>query len=168
MNIQASVNQGISLATLLATQSPGLKAMGEKASKLNELSKKEQAITEARDIASGKNKEGTLSPKEAEAYQEELQSIKKQQFELDPTAESYQAYKEAAPYGEERVLMEEEPFEIAKGLYQEQEREKEVEDWLKYFNRADTSVATKQQQISETRRRILEGTPSEYILRGEK
>lgn len=155
-NIQSSINQMISLTGLLASQVPAFKAGAEKRAEISRLGKKEQAITKAIETAA--------DTKDKEAYAEELTKVKKQQFEVNPTEESYKAYYDTMPH--QFAVIEAEPYEIAQELYETEQKEAEVESYLQQFRKADTHRAEAQAAKMETRRRILEGTPSEYLMRG--
>jgi hypothetical protein len=173
-NIQSSVNQMISLAGLLASQNPALQAASAKKTKLNDIKQKE-AILE--------KQKGVLPDKEVKAKQVKLA---KEKLDIDPTDENYKTYlelnkpemretpedtaREAYEYEKEvsegtregKAITEEEyinPNETTSEVY-----EAEVNRYLEGFKMADKSLADKAAAQRETKRRILEGTPSEYLL----
>lgn len=174
MSVQSSINQMISLTSLLASQSTGLKAMGEKRTKLNDIKQREATL---------EKQKGVLPTKEVKAEQIKLA---KQKLDIDPTDENYKTYleltkpemretpedtaREAYEYEKEvsegtregRAITEEEyinPNETTSEVY-----EAEVNRYLEGFRMADKSLADKAAAQRETKRRILEGTPSEYLL----
>lgn len=142
MNIQSSINQGISLATLLATQSPGLKAMGEQKAALAKIDKQEAILNRKKSVIAKQESTPTVknfsenmitnSKDDNDIMREDI-ALKKQRFDIDPSEASYRAYTESVKR-----------------------------------QQADISARQKQEQAIETRRRILEGTPSEYLMRGGK
>ena len=101
MSIQGNVNQIISLSALIATQSPGFKAMGEKRAALRankdalktvdkriELGKQGQlkAYQEGRHIEEA----GSMGP-----VAQEKADLLRERYKLDPTVENWEAYKAA-------------------------------------------------------------------------
>lgn len=103
--IQQGINQALSLAGVLAGMNPALQERRSKILEGKKLTAEEQAITSARDIAAHQ-----ADYKEAEQYQEDLSTVKKKQFELSPSTESYQAYvKTKTPKGD--ILPGEEGYE---------------------------------------------------------
>ena len=87
--IQSGINQLITTAGVMARLSPELSAKAENRAKLANLKKQEEATTKARDAAT--------NIIDQEQYQKDIQGIKKQIFEADPTKESYEAYQKANP-----------------------------------------------------------------------
>lgn len=151
-NIQSSINQMISLAGLLASQNPALQAASAKKTEIKQLKKKEEAVRS--------QIENIENIAEKEPYGKELTEIKKQQFEVDPSSETYKAWKETEP---KRLLeAEEDPEEIAKERFESEQKEKEIQDYLDWFRTADQSAAREQEKRREIRRRILEGTPYQF------
>lgn len=115
MSIQSSINQTLSLASLLVSQNPEVKAAGEKAAKLRDLSRREKAIalhgeglTESTmsTIRAGMRREGTEVPEEAmkitakldalgeahAGFRAERTAIAKEKASIDPTRENVEAY----------------------------------------------------------------------------
>ena len=70
--------------------------------------------------------------------------LKERRFELDPSEETYKSFKDTA-----------------EGI-------SKTNKFTEAFRQADESILNKQKALEETRRRILEGTPSEYLMRGGK
>lgn len=155
-NIQANVNQMISLAGLLASQNPELRAKSEQRAKMAGLAKQEKVARTQIEAAEGADKE---------AYYEDLVDIKRQQFETKPTAETYGEYKDIQP--KRLGTTEADPEEIAMEIYEEEQKEAEVKSYLDQFRKADQHLADTLAAKTETRKRILQGTPSEYLLRKE-
>lgn len=86
MSIQGTINQGLSLTALLATQSPEYKAAVEKRSKLKNLAAKEKAV-EKQTTAIGMNEE--LGPEEAISFHgSKMADIYEERFNVDPTEEN--------------------------------------------------------------------------------
>lgn len=151
MSIQANINTMLSLAGILASQNPSLQAMAKKRSDIANLNKQEKAINAAI-AATGAN----IAAKEP--YGEQLTEVKKKQFELDPTAESFKAYKETEP---RRVLTTEaEPEDIARERYESELKEQEVNQYLQMYRNAETkaqeTLQTKQEEKRKTRRNFLD------------
>ena len=184
-NIQASINQAISLTALLATQNPAVKAYGEKKSEIKNIDKKlknlrEEAFTivksdtpedanvydpvvataaTAMDFSNKGDQEGAakilevLPEDKRKEYADVLSAmsekgqlavnLKERKFELDPNEQTYKAFKKSAEYLGE------------------------IDEFTEAFRQADVNVANKQKALKETRRRILEGTPSDYLLKGD-
>lgn len=156
MAIQANINQMLSLAGLLATQSPTLRAKAETRAKMANLAKQEKAVRTQIDVAED------ITDKET--YYEDLVDIKKQQFETKPTEETYSELKDIQP--KRLMTFEADPEEIAQEIYEEETRVNEIKENVDRFRRADENLKTQQEARRETRKRILEGTPSEYLMRG--
>lgn len=151
MSIQSNINQGLSLAALLATQNPSLQEIAKKRSEIASLNKQEKAINAAIE-STGKD----IAAKEP--YGEQLTEVKKRQFELDPTAESFKAYKETTPT---RVAtFEADPEEIAQERYESELKEQEVNQYLQMYRNAETkaqeTLQTKQEEKRKTRRNFLD------------
>lgn len=87
--IQSGINQLFTTAGVMARLSPELSAKAENRAKLASLKKQEEAATKARDAATN-----TI---DQEQYQNDIQGIKKQIFEADPTESNYEAYQKANP-----------------------------------------------------------------------
>jgi hypothetical protein len=86
MSIQSSINQGLSLAALLATQTPEYKAAAEKRSKLKNLDAREKAV-EKQTQAIAFNEE--LGPEESIPFHgAKMADIYEERFNVDPTAET--------------------------------------------------------------------------------
>lgn len=182
-NIQASINQAISLTALLATQNPAIQAKGAKKAELKDIDKKiknlkEEAFTiaksdmpedshayapiikQAMEFSDQGEQEKAieilkgLPPEHREKYGEMLNAmsekgqlaagLKERRFELDPSEETYKSFKDTA-----------------EGI-------SKTNKFTEAFRQADESILNKQKALEETRRRILEGTPSEYLMRGGK
>lgn len=151
MSIQSNINQGLSLAALLATQNPSLQEIAKKRSEIASLNKQEKAINAAIE-STGKD----IAAKEP--YGEQLTEVKKRQFELDPTAESFKAYKETTPT---RVAtFEADPEEIARERYESELKQQEVNQYLQMYRNAETkaqeTLKTKQEEKRKTRRNFLD------------
>lgn len=94
MSIQSSINQAINLGGLLYTQTGGYKAKQEEIFKKKELTKAEEAVKQASNVAAQATK-GALDPKAspaakslaAEAYKEKAEAYKNL-YKLDPTKEN--------------------------------------------------------------------------------
>lgn len=151
MSIQSNINQGLSLAALLATQNPSLQEIAKKRSEIASLNKQEKAINAAIE-ATGKD----IAAKEP--YGEQLTEVKKRQFELDPTAESFKAYKGKKS---ERVLnTPAQPEDIAQERYEQESKQQEVNQYLQIYRGAETkaqeTLKTKQEEKRKTRRNFLD------------
>lgn len=136
-NVQANINQMLSLTALLATQSPAVKAYGERKAGLSNIAKQEAILNRKKSVImpDDKNHSGNMiinSNEQQDLISEDI-ALKKQRFDIDPSETSYRDYIESVKR-----------------------------------QQADISAMQKQEQAQETRRRILEGTPSEYLMRGGK
>lgn len=171
-NIQANVNQMISLASLLASQSPAYKAAVEKRGIAKNIAKETKALTEqagpafsaAEEAIQGINlvdadkvpeyAEQTVDPA-MENVEELLQrktELAKQEFELKPSEATYNKYLA----GKRAIKSYEARATGTRNIIAEMKAERAA---------ADTQLQARQEAMRETRRRILEGTPSEYVLR---
>lgn len=151
MSIQSNINQMISLASILSSQTEGYKTKQE----AKRLGKKERALTEARDIAA---KEGTgRGTKMAEQYQEQIQEVKKAQFENAPSA---QGLREIEDLERPVATIQEEPEEIAKQRFEAEEREREVNDFLDQYRKASqtarNALEVKQAEKRDSRASFLD------------
>lgn len=166
-NIQSSINQMISLAGLLASQSPAAKAEAEKRSKMK-LLKQEAETLNARDAALRKaysdfqSAPGTpeTGEKEYKEILKERADIAKRQYEINPTEETYAAYAEAEKAMKpDRIVTPADPDEIGMEAYDAAEEQATL-DWYanqaNRFNTADASVSDAQNRLRETRRRSRE------------
>ena len=90
MSLQSNVNQALSIAGLIASQNPTLKAATEKRAELKQLERRAQTLTKSAEV-SGRGRK----PELAQAYREELAEVRKKQFETDPTSINLRAYKKA-------------------------------------------------------------------------
>ena len=96
MSIQSNVNQGISLAGFLIQTNPAIQEKAKTKRELASLGRQEAAVTQAREVAQ--------LPKEKLLYQDELTDIKRRQFELEPSTESYKGYRGAYEATEKGAL----------------------------------------------------------------
>lgn len=88
MSIQSNINQMLSIAGLLISQNPTIKAAAEKKSQNEALKKRDVEIEKALAVSKGKDRK---------LYHEltgELSQIRKKEFLADPTTESLGAYKD--------------------------------------------------------------------------
>lgn len=157
MSIQSNINQMISLAGLLASQSPALRAKSEQRAAMRNLAKQEDIVKKQIDIA---------QPGDKERYGEELLNIKEKQFETMPTEETYSELIKMRPG--QSTTIEESPEDIAQEQIDIETKQKAVQEYKDSFKKADNELAEEQKIRRETRKRILEGTPSAYIMRGDE
>lgn len=143
MSIQANINQQLSLAGVLLTQNPASKAAAERRQEKTSLKRQEQAINKALEA---------IGPSNAarEPYGEDLAAIKKRQFELDPSAETWADYKGTqtrkvaeSPADEEEIIQE---------RYEAESREQAINNRVSAMLQADRSAAD---AITAERARIL-------------
>ena len=87
--IQAGINQLITTAGVFANLNPSLRAAAEKRTKVGKLEKQAESIEKARDIVPN------LADKES--YQNDLNAVKKELFDTDPTAQRYADYQKDIP-----------------------------------------------------------------------
>lgn len=100
MSIQGNVNQIISLAGLLASQNPAIKSMGEKRAQLDQLNKQEKLLARREALGQGQD------PRLTQQIKQEQFDVASKKYELDPSAETYEAKKASAlnkQAGEEMV-----------------------------------------------------------------
>lgn len=183
-NIQSSINQMISLAGLLATQSPSIKAGAEKRMAEKNLKAREEIIQKKREAmtTSAVLKNVEAAEAEGEAILQEERDIAKARYDLDPTEETYEALSKA-----ERALhpitytAEADPEEIAREAVEEEQRLAEIEYYKDFYRGtapqsrvddpyaelfrkygadayevADTHSQDAQRRLAETRRRNKE------------
>lgn len=170
MNVQSSINQAISLASLLASQNPAIQAGAEKRAKLKSLGKQEEQISKQL-----KTIEAPLSRSEEALYEdlmEQQHEINKEKFQVDPSEEALKDYKMS--YGATHPIsvpgdpeeMAQEMYEIEIGEREDPDPSRQAQKIYEARMKADENARMKQEALRETRRRILEGTPSEYMLGG--
>ena len=126
MSIQSNVNTALSLASLLATQNPALRAKAEKRAELKSLGRKEEVLSKAVSESGGAG-----DSKIAQELTDQLGELKKQQFELDPSAESFQAYRQQRYHTtegqkERTTTVREDPQAVAEELYEKAQYKREV------------------------------------------
>lgn len=147
MSIQANINQTLSLASLLMGSNEAIQASARKRRELKNLASQEQAIKSAIEVTGS-----DIAAKES--YGEQLTEIKKKQFELDPTKESFQAYKSTLPTTVTEV--EAEPEEIAKEIYESEKAENEIRSMVDAMHRADKSAMEASEVEAERLKRSRE------------
>ena len=145
MSIQSTINQGLSLVSVLASQSPGLRALSEKRAKVRDLAGRESAIREAITTT-----QATGDIAGAEPYGEELADIKKQQFELDPTAENYKAYRETKPQRVAETAAD--PEEVIQETYEKEKEARYIRGRIDAMHEADRRAQEALQAAQETKR----------------
>lgn len=92
MSIQANVNKMLSLGALLASQNPTLKAQAEAREKGAQLEREAAGIQKQIDIAKPHGKAGKPTTSQAKV---DLADIRRKQFELNPTEQSFQEFRSA-------------------------------------------------------------------------
>lgn len=172
MSIQATINSTLSLASLLATQSPGLKAKAEKRAELKSLGRKEEVLSKAVSESAG-------DPKIGQELTDKLGEIKKQQFELDPSDKSFQAYRQQHYHTtegqqERATTFREDPQAVAEELYDELQYKREVAANLEAMMKpqeasvkAQDAVIVAQEQKRKTRRNFLDYMKDEPVSFGK-
>ena len=158
MSIQSNINQGLSLASLLLSQNPEIKAVGDRRAKERELQRQEKALTTAIESTGS-----DIAAKEP--YGEKLSEVRKKKFELNPTPESFKAYEDATP---KRVsTVEADPEDIAKEKYESEQKQQEVDKELQRLKDADKSaseaIEKRNEEIQRSRefaKMITEGVPN--------
>ena len=132
-NIQSSVNQMISLAGLLASQSPSIRARSEKRAAIKNLSAREKAVSEVMQVAAE-----SADSELAQEYATDLAEIKKQQFEVDPSTESFLGYR-GAQYAtkegekERSTILPDDPEEIAEEQVKKEGKEEKRRQEVEYY-----------------------------------
>lgn len=106
MSIQSTVNQGISLASMLIGMNPLLKSAQEKSGRLYTLEKQKKAQEKAAGTLLsklGETPEGSVNPivaEDIEKFGDQAIKTREELFELDPSEERYLDIKEAQAYKE--------------------------------------------------------------------
>lgn len=97
MSIQSNINTALSLASVLASQNPTLRSIGEKNAKIRELEKRaEQENKQYQAMKPGLNVPGRTSIETLEdiaTFGESAVKTSKELFELDPTMQRYMSLK---------------------------------------------------------------------------
>lgn len=116
--IQAGINQLITTAGVFANLSPDLRALAEKRNNIGRLEKQAESIAKARDIAP--------NVVDKESYQNDLNAVKKQLFETDPSTARYEEYQKDLP---KRVMETEADIdEIAQEIAESELREESIRE----------------------------------------
>lgn len=157
MSIQSTINQGISVASLLLTQNPAVQAKAEKRQELKGLAQKESVLKEQYKQASGKSRPTQSGDPEelqldtfetltdlpdverAQKISGELGQVAQSRFEISPSKETYQAAL-ASDFGEHA------------GLEKETERVSAFQRMVDAQNKADEAVKAAQEQRRSGRR----------------
>lgn len=136
MSIQGNINQGLSLAALLATQSPSYKEASEKRTKLRNLAKREEAVEkQTQAIASNED----LGTEEAiEFHGARMADIYDEKFEIDPSEETLSKLREAIHERDYGV---------------EDYHNQLLEDYRQSFQAPDQALAKEQAVRRESRKR---------------
>ena len=167
MSIQSNINTMLSLAGVLASQSPQLIEMAKKREAVSRLTKQKEALGKATTLMAESGKSEI-----AQSYLDETANISKKIFETDPTdvtAESYlkDRYDSTEGIKERTISVPAEPEEIAQEMYEEELRQKEVDQYLEMYRNADKktqeaetkaqeAVKVKQEEKRNTRRNFLD------------
>ena len=158
MSIQSNINQTISLASLLVSNNESLQAAARKKRETANLALQEEAVKSAIE-ATGSD----LAAKEP--YGEQLTEIKKKQFELNPSAESFAAYKSTMPT--KVTEAEADPEEIASEIYESEKAEHEIRSMVDAMHAADKAAIEASKVETERLKRsrdfakkITEGVPN--------
>ena len=122
MSIQSTLNQGLSIAALLTTQSPGFKAKQEARIQTRNLAQQEKAINKQLEALPA----GDLEKREQ--LRGDLTEIKDKQFRLNPTKETYEAYSEMR--GGQTQVAKEDPLNVAQELFEDEQRQQEINSYL--------------------------------------
>lgn len=87
MSIQGNINQGLSIASLLISQTPGYKQAAEN----RKITQKTKVLEEARDRIQDSNSYALGEDKKAEAEKisSEIHELRKQAFEVNPSRKNY-------------------------------------------------------------------------------
>lgn len=157
----------LSLAGVLASQSPQLIARAKKREEVSRLTKQKEALGKATTLMAESGK-----PEIAQSYADETANISKKIFETDPTeatAESYLKDRYASTEGEKErtITTPAEPEEIAQEMYEKELKQKEVDQYLEMYRNADKKtqeaetkaqemLKTKQEEKRKTRRNFLD------------
>lgn len=90
MSIQANVNQILSLAALVATQSPQFKAAAEKRTELGKIKQEEKILSQREALGKGKD------PRLTQGIKEERFNLAEKKYKTNPTMANYEAKVAAA------------------------------------------------------------------------
>ena len=158
MSIQSNINQTISLASLLVSNNESLQAAARKKRESANLAAQEEAVKSAI--------EATGPDIAAKApYGEQLTEIKKKQFELNPSAESFNAYKSTRPT--KVAEAEASPEEIASEIYESEKSKQEIRSMVDAMHAADRAAIDASKAETERLKRsrdfakkITEGVPN--------
>lgn len=155
MSIQSSINQTLSIASVLGSVNPVLKKRAE----FRSLNKQKENLIKARDTAGYKNADLALD------YQADIADVSKQLFEMDPSEKTLAEYKKEYNATEEASMkrataVEADPEEIAAERWATEQKENEVNWYLDQYRQAEKnaqqSLAVKQNEKRSTRRNFLE------------
>lgn len=142
MSIQSNINQGLSLTGLLITQTAGYKNAAE-AHKLDVKAKK---VDKQIDIVASPryNSLGVNKVEELKNLNKKAIELNKEAFETAPSKKRFETYSRMSG---------------ARAISDRMAKMREL---------ADTNTKAAQEARLETRKRILTGTPSEYLLKEDK
>lgn len=155
MSIQSNINQMSSVALLLATNNPTIRAAVDKREKMSKLAKQKEVLTRARDIMGESGR-----PEQAQGYQDEIAAVSKAAFETDPTKATAEKYLAERYYSTEGLKERAKPEEIAQEMYRKELREEEIQSLLNQYReagrKAQEHLAVKQEEKRNTRRNFLD------------
>lgn len=155
MSIQSSINQTLSIASVLGSVNPVLKKKAE----LRSLNKQKANLIKARDTAGYQNAELALD------YQSDIADVSKQLFEIDPSDKTLAEYKKEYGATEEAsmkraTVVEADPEEIAAERWEKEQKENEINWYLDQYRQASKSaqqsLEVKQNEKRSTRRNFLD------------
>lgn len=153
MSIQSTINQGISVASLLISQNPAVQSKAKDRAEFRNLTKQEKALNKTIESLGD-----DLAAKEP--YGEQLADVKKRQFELKPSAETLKAYKDVKP---ERVAeTPADPYEIARERIETEEAEEEINSIVRAARKARNATLAAQEERRNARAAIMTGVPESY------
>ena len=155
MSIQSNINQMLSIAGLLISQNPTVKAKTEKKAQSEALKKRDVEIEKALAVSEGKNKQ--LSHE----LTGELSQIRKKEFVTNPTAESLGAYQDTS----KKLSKYEKASKSARNNLKNKQNEKREgrRNFSQYIANEPTSLGVNVSQLGVEARRFIESqyTPKE-------
>lgn len=170
MSIQANINQGLSLASLLIAQNPTVQAKAKQRELVSNLSARRQSFEKMRDVSAMKS--GEL----AEKYQTSLAETSKELFEADPSEERLAQYLKdwsGTPEAAEKraITTQADPEEVAQELFEKEQFKDEVNQYLQMYRqatkKADQSLQVRQEEKRASRRNFLDYLKDEPISFGK-
>jgi myosin heavy subunit len=138
MSIQGSIVSLLNTVGVAARLNPKWEEAQKHKNETKNLAAQEAAINKQLELAIGARSE------DVEELGNELSEVKRKQFELNPTAESYKAYQDTKT--RKGAVSEPDPEEVGQALAEKEDFEQEVREYADLYRKTPTTAQRKAQE----------------------